>query len=338
MIRFVVATLAASVRGARLATLVGALAIATPADAQSVPATVPRIVLVSNFDEAGSRPFARTFLHGMRGLGHVEGRTFRFEVRYADLEPSRAEALIHQVVAGRPDVLIVTGLTNARRARDATRTIPVVVASASDLVDAGVVTSLSRPGGNITGITDLADEGTAKRLELLKELLVKLRRVALLTNPDCPATPKVERRVAAAAQALGIAVLPLHAKDRASLWRALDSLETSRPDALLVAGDALFTVNAGSLIERATASRVPVAHYWPGSAEAGAVISYQADIHRNFERTAFYVDRILKGTLPRDLPIEQPTRYELVVNRKAATALGVALSPTALLRADRIID
>lgn len=210
--------------------------------------------------------------------------------------------------------------------RDATKPVPVVVAPASDLVDAGIVASFARPGGNITGIRDLADEAAVKRLELLNELVPQLSRVALLNNPEFPATAKIESRVRAAADTLGITVLPLYAKDRASLALAVDSLAKLRPGALLIGADALFTSNAPEIIERATALGIPVAHYWPGTAELRALFSHQADIDRNFERAADYVNRILKGTNPSDLPIEQPTRYELVLNRKAAMAFGITIA------------
>ena len=308
------------------------------ADAQTAAAPLPRVVLIATGDEAFFRQFRVRFLQGMRALGQAEGRTFRLEVQYAQGEPARSAVLIREAVATRPSVLVVTGLTNARRAREATRTVPVVVATSSDLVDAGIVSSLARPGGNITGIADLVDEAAAKRLELLHELIPRLSRVAVLNNLEFPAAAKIERRVRAAAATLGVTVLPLYAKDRASLGVALDSLETSRPGALLIGADALFTSNSAQIIERATALRVPVAHYWPGTAEMGALFSHQADIEGNFERAAYYVTRILTGTPPRDLPIEQPTRYELVLNRKVATAFGITIPSSVLLRADRVLE
>lgn len=313
-------------------------AVATHAGAQGAPSPLRRVVIITSRDEASFRPFGDRFLHGMRDLGHAEGKTFRLEVRYADREPARSAALIRDAIASHPDVLVVAGLTDARRASEATKTVPIVVATSGDLVYAGVVASFARPGGNVTGITDLVDELAVKRLELLKELVPRLSRVALLNNPEFPATAKIESRVRAAAGTLGITVLPLYAKDRASLARAVDSLEKLRPGALLIGGDALFTANAQQIIDRATALGVPVAHYWPGTAEMGALFSHQADIHKNWERAAYYVDRILKGTHPSDLPIEQPTRYELVVNRKAAMASGITIPSTVILRADRVIE
>ena len=311
---------------------------ASHAGAQTAGSPLPRVVLIVAGDEAFIRPFRGRFLHGMQELGHAEGRTFRLEVRYAHGEPARSVTLIREAIASRPAVLVVGGLTNARRAREATKTVPIVVATSSDLVDAGIVASFARPGGNITGITDLADEVAVKRLELLNDIIPRLSRVALLNNSEFPATAKVERRVREAAKTLGITVLPLYAKDRASLALAVDSLEKLRPGALLIGGDALFNANAHQIIERATTLRVPVAHYWPGTAEMGALLSHGADFLQNYERAAYYVDRILKGANPGDLPIEQPTRYDLVLNRKVAVAFGITIPETVILRATRVIE
>jgi putative ABC transport system substrate-binding protein len=295
----------------------------------------PRVVMILGGTEANSGPFAESFLEGMRQAGQVQGRTVQIDVRYVEF--SGVRALINKSVAESPAALVVGGLTAARYAREATTTVPVVVATSSDLVDAGIVQSLARPGGNITGISDLTDEATVKRLELLKAALPKASRVVLLVNPEFPATPKIEMRVQAAAPALRLKITSLSAKDRASLEKALDSLEKSPPDAL-VATDALAVQYAGELIKRATVSRVPIVHFWPGTAEQGAFLSYQADVHDNFRRAAGYVDRILKGTKPGDLPIYQPTRYELVVNAKVARTLGLTLPETFLVRVDRVIQ
>jgi len=287
--------------------------------------------------EQGTRPFKGSFLDGMRRAGQVQGRTVQIDVRFGDRDPARVRALIDESVAESPAVLVVAGLTAARHARDATTTVPVVVATSSDLVDAGIVQSLARPAGNITGISDLTDEVTAKRLELLKIAVPHAARVVLLLNPEFPATPKIEARMRSAAQSLRLNITPLYAKDRTSLEKVLDSLEKSPPDALL-ATDALAVQYAAELIKRATVLRVPVVHFWPGTAEQGALLSYQTDVEDNFRRAAGYVDKILKGAKPGDLPISQPTRYELVVNAKAARTLGLTLPQTFLGRADRVIQ
>lgn len=314
------------------------IAATTHAEAQTAVPPLPRVVFITAGDEAGSQPFRDSFRKGMRELGQKEDSSFRLEFRYANRDPTRVSGLIRDAVAGRPAVLVVSGLLAARHARDATSTVPVVVTTSSDLVDAGVVNSYAHPGGNITGLNDLSDQLAVKRLELLKEMMPKLSRVALLLNPEFPATPKIERQVRAAAGKLGIDLIRRDAKDPASLPAAIGALAEFRPDALLLGGDALFVVRAQELINRASAIRIPVVHYWPGTAEMGALFSHQADISYNYQRTAYYVDRILKGAKPGDLAIEQPIRYELVVNKRVATELGLTIPPALLLQADRVIE
>lgn len=309
-------------------------AVAFPALGQTVT-KLPRVVIILGGTEESAGPFVESFLEGMRQTGLVRGRTVQIESRYADFGGVRA--LIQEIIAESPAVLVVGGLSAARYARDATTTVPIVVATSSDLVDAGIVQSLARPGGNITGISDLTDEVTVKRLGLVREALPNASRVVLLVNPEFPATAKIEASVQAAAPSLGLKVTSLSARDRASLEKALDSLERSPPDAL-IATEALAVQLRAELIKRATVLRVPVVHFWPGTAEEGALLSYQADVHDNFRRAAGYVDKILKGTKPADLPIYQSVRYELVVNAKAARALGVTLPASLLARADRVIQ
>ena len=298
---------------------------------------LPRVVVILGGNEENARPFKESFLDGMRQAGQVQGRTVQMDVLYGEGDPARTRALIRESVAESPAVLVISGLAPAREARDATTTVPVVVATSSDLADAGIVKNLARPGGNITGVSDLTDETTIKRLELLRAALPNATRVAVLVNPEFPATPKIEALVQAAAPTLRFNITWLYAKDRASLVQALDSLKTAPPAALFVI-EAIAVQHAEELIKRATVLRVPVVHFWPGTAEQGALISYQADVQDNFRRAAGYVDKILKGAKPGDLPIFQPTRYELVVNAKVARTLGLTLPQTFLVRADRVIQ
>jgi len=313
-----------------------ALSAATAAVAQT--STAPRVILIATGAETVARPLVESFRQGMRDHGYKEDVNYRLEIRLGQGDPTVVPGLIRDAVASRPAVLVVTGLAGARSAREATNTIPVVVATSSDLVDAGIVKSYARPGGNITGLNDLADELAVKRLELLKEAMANASRVALLVDPEFPATPKIERSVRAAARTLGIEISRVDAKDPASLALALDFVAASRPHALLMGGASLNVVRAKEIIERMVAARVPVAHYWPGTAEMGALFSHQADIFYNFRRAAYYVDRILKGTKPGDLAIELPTRYELVVNKRTAKDLNVTFPASFLLRADKVID
>jgi putative ABC transport system substrate-binding protein len=312
-------------------------AAALPARGQA-KAAAPRVDLILTGGAGSTRLFRDQFVAGMRDAGQIAEETYVLRVMLGDGDPARSEAHLKQAIAERPAVIVVGGLLLARQARDLTSTIPVVVATGSDLQDAGIVRSLARPGGNITGISDLTDEAAVKRLELTRAALPDAKTVALLTNPDFPATPKIESRVTAAAQPLGLTVLRLQARNRSSMVRAMDSLRDGRADVLLVGGDALMTANRAEVIERALAARVPVVYYWPGTAEQGALFSLQPDVEDNFRRAAGYVDRILRGTPPRELPIQQPTRYELVVNAKVARSLGIVLPGEFLLRADRVIE
>ena len=318
--------------------MIAAVAALAAVGAHAQTASLPRVAFVSNRDGASASPFMQRFIAGMERLGYVENRNYVLDMRYADNEQARIAPAVTEAVASRPSVLVVTGLYAARQARDATRTVPVVVATGSDLVEAGIVQNYSRPGGNITGVADLTDETSVKRLELVREALPKARTVGVVTNPDFPATPKIERLLADAAPSLGFAIVLRRAKDRASLLSAIDSLAAAHVDVVLVGGDNNAVSHFAAAIARATDQRMPIVYFWPTTAEAGAVFSYQADVLGNFERAASYVVRILKGAKPGDLPIELPNRYELVVNRKAATALGIALPTAFVLRADRVID
>jgi putative ABC transport system substrate-binding protein len=213
----------------------GGLATALFSHVQAQSPEPPLVMLIGAGPAARSASQKDSFLRGMREAGQAEGRTFRFETRYADGDTKRYAQMIRDAAAERPAVLVVTGLLGARAARDATSKTPVVLATGSDMVDAGIARSYARPGGNITGVSDLTDESAAKRLELLKAALPDATRVALLVNTEFPATPKVERRVADTAKSLGIEIrrLPMH--DRASMLAAVDMLREARTDALLVA-------------------------------------------------------------------------------------------------------
>ena len=309
-------------------------ALTRSARAQSAP--LPRVVMVMQNAEDVARPWVESFRAGMRDAGQVEGRTWTITYLYGNLDPSRIESVHRQAVAERPDVVVVGGVSAARLMRDLTTTIPVVVATAGDLIEAGVVESFARPGGNVTGVSDLADVAAVKRLELVRVALPRAKRVALITNPRFPPTPRIESRVAEAAPRLGFAIVNLRASDRTSLATALGAMTRDRPDALVVGGDPLF--NSSAFMEPAVATRVPIVHYWQGTAQAGALMSYEVDVLDNFRRAAGYVDRILKGARPGDLPIHQPTRYRLVVNLKVARLLGVDVAPALLQRADEIIE
>ncbi len=323
----------------RRAFLSASMAVVAMAVAQAQPRDAPPLVVfVQPGTAESSGPLVEVFRDGMRAAGQVEGQSFRFEVWYAGGDTDRLPALSRAAAAKRPAVIVVAGLIGARVARAATTTVPIVVATSSDLADAGLVNSLAKPGGNVTGVSDLTAEATVKRLELLKAALPGARRVALLVNPQFPGTPAVVARVSAAAAALGIAIERVEFDDRASLRSRIDGLAGRRPDAILVAGDSVATTWRADAIERASAARIPIVYYWPGTAEAGALFSYQADQRDNYRRAAGYVDRTLKGSAPGDLPVYQPDRYELVVNARVTRKLGLDLPKPFLLRAERVIQ
>ena len=299
---------------------------------------LPRVTVIVNNTSAGAKPGIDAFLGGMHDAGHSDGRTYRLEIHYADGDLDKSGALIRAAVGSGPAVLCVAGLTAAKRAHDATKTVPIVMMTGSDLVDAGLASSHARPGGNVTGVADNSDEILVKRFEFTRELLPAARRFALLVNPEFPATPKMEKRLAEAAKRAGVGLRVLTARDGPSLDAALASLGTRGADAILVGGDALFVVNMRSMIEKAGALGMPVVHYWPGAPELGAVLAYIVDFVDNYRRAASYVDRILKGTRPGDLPIHQPTRYELAINVRAARRMGIQVPQSLVARADRVVD
>ena len=320
-----------------VATIAAWLAMPWPTVAQPT-AKVARIGVVLPGSVIAAQPFYDAFVRGLRALGYVEGSNLILKVRYAEGDTARIPALLQDTVTERPDVIVTVGAAAAVHAKAATNTIPIVVATASDLVEAGVVRSLARPGGNITGLSDLVDEATAKRVELTREMLPKASRIALLIDPTFPAAKRMEQRAREVAIAHQIQLVPLYASNRDELTELLRALGKERVDALVVGGGALHTSLAKVIIDGGSASAVPVIHYWPGTAETGALASYGPNTFDNFRRAASYVDKILKGAKPADLPIEQPTTFELVINMKTAKARGVTIPKSVLLQATRVIE
>ena len=319
-------------RAAMLALALGAFAGRT-----SAQALLPRVVYASNRDPEAGGPFLDRFRAGMREQGYVEDRNYILDVRYAWNDQSRITPMIKESVASGPDLLVVSGLYAARVARDATKTIPIVVATGSDLVESGIVKSYAKPGGNITGVADLTDEAAVKRLEYVRAALPKARRIALITNPDFPATPRVEKKVRAAAADLGVTVVLFSANDRISLLAAIDSLPKAQVDAILMGGDNNAVSHSQLAISRATAIRIPSrisGRALPRWARSSAIRPTSRQLRaRRFVRRSHPQGRETRG--PADRAAEG---YELVVNRKAATALGISLPTEFVIRAHRVID
>jgi putative ABC transport system substrate-binding protein len=243
-----------------------------------------------------------------------------------------------EIVALKPDVIVVGNYSTALAVLQATTTIPIVMATSIDPVGLGLVKSLARPGGNITGLSNMAVDLGPKLLELLLTIVPKPSRVAVLVNPANTAHATMLNSIQAAAQKAGIKVLPAKAQASQEIESAFSMLAREKAGAVIVALDGLFNQYTRRIAELAAKHRLPSIAGWPQYAEAGGLMSYGQNLVENFRRAAAYVDKILKGAKPADLPIEQPTKFEMVINRKTATALGLTIPPELLLRADRVIE
>lgn len=291
------------------------------------------ILLYSNPRVEPNLPPAR---RGLSDLGYVEGRNLAIEYRYADGKPERLPELAAELVATKPDVLFALGGDVAAVAVKATQTIPIVFASSADPVQLGFAKSLARPGGNATGVTFLLDELAAKRLELLKEMAPRVSRVSFLWNPDH--IDNELRQAQHAAESLGVKLERLVLHRPADIDGALRAAAQSSTDALYVVSSRLTVRNLNTFVDFATKQRLPLAGGWGAWARAGGLLSYGPNIDDMVRRATTYIDRILKGAKPDDLPVQQPTRFALVVNLKAAKSLGLTISESFLTRADEVIE
>jgi len=278
------------------------------------------------------------FRKGLRDLGWIEGRDFAIETRFADGKPERLPELAEQLVRKRVDVLLVGSTPGALAAKKATSTIPIVMVTTGDPVGGGLVASLARPGGNLTGVTALGEVLTVKRLELLKEAVPRVTRVAVLTNPASPYTVSFLRERESAARALGVQLQVLQAQDPTKLEQAFAAMAGERAGALMVLTDVMFINHRRRIVELAAKSRLPAVYPEREFVGAGGLMFYGASLVDMYNRAAVYVDKILKGTKPADLPVEQPTKLELVINLKTARALGLAIPPSVLARADHVME
>ena len=328
---------------ARLATAVVLLLLAAPfatAAAQS-PGTVPRVGFLGPNTRSPNPRTLNAFLQGLRELGWVEGTNLVIEYRWAEGRSDRLPGLAAELVRLKVDVIFASSTSAAVAAKNATRTIPIVMATGGDVVGLGLAASLARPGGNVTGLTyDVGLHTNAKGLELLKETVPNVRRVAILASPANPSyTPSIER-VRVAARALGVQLQVLDVQGPNEFDSAFAAMAQERAGALLVFSGPEFAADRTRtrLLELAAKSRRPTMYAARAYPEAGGLMSYGVDLRDSFRRAATYVDKILKGAKPADLPIEQPTKFELVVNLKAAKALGLTIPQSVLLRADQVIE
>ncbi len=301
------------------------------------PKKVPRIGLLSPFSPSATASWHQAFRQGLRDLGWVEGKNISIEYRYADGKNDRLPDLAADLVRLKVDIIVASVNTDALVAKNATRIIPIVVASAGDPVAIGLVASLARPGGNITGLSQISPELTGKRLELLKEIVSKLSRVAVIWNPQGTTSPLSWKEIQLPARELGIQLHSLEVRSPKDFDKAFEEATRARAGALAIMPDPLFAGNLKRIAELAAKSRLPSIFHLEEFVESGGLVAYGVDRSDQFRRAATYVDKILKGTKPADLPVEQPTKFELVINLKAAKQIGLTIPPNVLARADRVI-
>jgi putative ABC transport system substrate-binding protein len=304
------------------------------------PKKVPRIGYLSAGDPASESTRSEVIWLALRELGYVEGQNIAIEYRYSHGKNDRASELAAELVRLRVDVIVVAGGDPwIRAAKNATKTIPIVmVGVGADPVEAGLVESLARPGGNVTGITNLGPELGGKRLELLKEAVPKLARVAVLYDPASPGTAReMQELLPVAARALGLTVQAWDVRAADGFEKVFAALSKERPDGLYVLAGPLVRANGKRIADFALKSRLPSMYAIRESVDAGGLMYYGADVADSYRRVAYYVDRILKGAKPADLPVEQPTKFELVINLKTAKQIGLTIPQSMLYRADKVI-
>ncbi len=309
-----------------------------PAQAQTA-ARLPRVAVLCTARCEG--PTHEAFLGTLRELGRVDGRTIVLDTRSAGGQLDRLPALAGELVAARPDVMVASAPQGVRAARDATSTVPIVMVSVADPVLIGLVPSLARPGGNLTGLTTLPARGfIAKQLELLKELLPQAARIAVFWNSKNEIhRANLREELLPAAERLGVRLQWIDVHDSVDLEAAFDSATRGHAEALLVAGDPIFHRPVGRVPELALRARLPAVYLVAEMASSGGgLLAYGPDFIEMYRKAAVYVDRILKGGRPAEMPIEQPSKFLLVVNLRTAKALGVAVPSALLLRADEIIQ
>jgi putative ABC transport system substrate-binding protein len=322
-----------------LAALLAVFLLATPlAVGAQAPAKIPRIGFLMSSSVTDSPRQVDEFQQGLRELGYVEGKTIAIEYRFADNRPERLPALAAELVRMKVDVIVAAFPPDADAAKKATSTIPIVFAVSGDPVASGLVASLGRPGGNMTGLASLGPDVVGKQLELLKEVAPKVSRVAVLQNPGNPSHAVVLRHAEDAARVLGLQLHIVQARTPAEIDVAFSAMRTHRATGVLVLRDFLFRTRRVQVVALAAKGRLPAVYGFTDEAEAGGLMAYGSRNLQMFRRVATYVDKILKGAKPADLPVEQPTKFELIINLKTAKALGLTIPPSLLVRANEVIQ
>ena len=301
------------------------------------PGKVARIGYVSLVGTATSDPSFAALREGLRDLGHSEGKNILFEYRGAQGAPEAIPSLVAELVQLKVDVLFCPNLPSIAAAKKATKTIPIVMVSNVDPVELGIVDSFARPGGNITGLTLQSLELSGKRLELLKEIFPKLKRVGLVWNLEDQSMNLISKQIQAVAPPLGVTLQRFGVRDPNDFGGIFEKMSHNPPEALFSIADRLITSQQKQILEFGVKSKITTMFDSALAVEAGALMSYGPSRVEVSRRAAYYVDKILKGAKPADLPVEQPTKFELVINLKTAKQIGLTIPPSVLLRADRVI-
>ena len=308
-----------------------------PAEAQQ-PGKVYRIGVLEQGGLPGPNPVYEAFRQQLHQLGYIEGQNIVFEYRPAEGRAERLPDFAAELVRLKVDVIVAGGTLGPQAAKHATGTIPIVLAAAGDPVGTGLVASLAKPGGNVTGLSNHSAELTGKRLQLTKEVVPGLSRVAVLWNAANPIAELVFKETEAAARTLGVQIQSLEVRSSDDFENALLAAVNGRAGALFVVDDPLVFRNRTRIAEFAARNRLPATAFYKQFAEAGGLMTFGASLADLYRRAAIFVDKILKGAKPADLPVEQPTKFELVINLKTAKALGLTIPPSLLQRADQVIE
>ena len=317
----------------------GAVLLAAPRAADAQPAgRVARVGVLASSTEANFEPSVKVFREALSAIGWVEGRNLTLDVRYPGEQYAQLPELATELVRLKVDVLASLGTPATLAAKRVTTTIPIVMESLSDVVSTGLVPNLARPGGNLTGVSGFAPELSAKRLELIREILPGANRIAVLANRANPATVPILRATEAGAQQIRMKLRVFDVRQPADLGVAFETMTREQTDALVLVADPLLFSERPLIIELAARRRLPAVYEIRVFPDTGGLLSYGPLPQERFQRMAVYVDRILRGASPGELPIEQPTKFELVINLKTAKALGLTLPPAVLARADELIQ
>ena len=325
----------------RRAFITGAIGfLAAPLAARAQPAgKAYRIGFLGGTSRTANTSMTNAFSQGLRELGYVEGQNVTIDYRYAEGKYERFPDYVNELVRLKVDVIVAVPTAAALAAKNATGTIPIVTVAVFDPVESGLVASLARPGTNVTGLTLIAGpEIVSKYLELLKESVPKASRVAVLWNPANPAHPSLVTEAENSAGALGLQLQLVGARSPGEVDNAFAAMTRERAGALVVLPDSMFLAERTRLAELATKNRLPAMYGLRQHAEAGGLMVYSANVPDSARRAAFFVDRILKGAKPADLPVERPTKFDFVINLKTAKALGLTIPPAVLARADEVIQ